>query len=86
MGRTVPSLRSVAESPAFLDPEQPPASARVWLDIAPQLRALPKVENWVTIERTAAIELEQLYLGAQSLDQTIANIQAVAAEGFIPIK
>lgn len=86
LGRTVPSLRRVAESAAFLDPEQPPASARVWLDIAPQLRALPKVENWVTIERTAAIELEQLYLGAQSLDQTIANIQLVAEEGFIPIK
>lgn len=86
LGRTVPSLRTVAESPAFLDPDQPPASARVWLEIAPHLRILPKVENWVTIERIAAIELEQLYLGAQGLDETIANIQAAAAEGFLPME
>lgn len=86
LGRTVPSLRSVAESPAFLDPSQPPASARVWLDIAPDLRVLPKVENWATIERTAAIELEQLYLGAQGLEETIANIQAASVDGFVPIK
>ncbi len=86
LGRTVPSLRSVAESSAFLDPDQPPASARVWLEIAPDLHALPKVENWAAIERVAAIELEQLYLGAQTLEVTIANIQAAAAEGFVPIK
>ena len=49
LGRTVPSLRAVAESSAFLDPTQPPASARVWLEIAPELRALPKLENWAAI-------------------------------------
>lgn len=86
LGRTVPSLRSVAESSAFLDPTHPPASAHVWLEIAPDLHALPKIENWVTIERVAAIELEQLYLGAQSLEVTLANIQTAAVEDFVPIK
>ena len=86
LGRTVPSLRSVAESSAFLDPTQPPASARVWLEIAPELRALPKLENWAAIERVAATELEQLYLGTQSLDVTIANIQAASLDGFVPIR
>lgn len=86
LGRTVPSLIAVAQSEAFLDPNQPPASAHVWLDIAPQLRVLPKVENWVTIERIAAIELEQLYLGAQGLEETIANIQAASVDGFVPIR
>jgi multiple sugar transport system substrate-binding protein len=86
LGRTVPSLRSVAESSAFLDATQPPASAQVWLDIAPQLRALPKLEKWVTIERVAAIELEQLYLGAQTLEATIGNIQSASLDGFVPIK
>lgn len=86
LGRTVPSLRTVAESSAFLDPKLPPANARAWLDVAPYLRTLPKVENWVTIERIAAIELEQLYLGAQTLDTTIANIQAASMEGFVPIR
>lgn len=86
LGRTVPSLRSVAESSAFLDPTQPPASARVWLEIAPELRALPKLENWAAIERVAAIELEQLYLGSQTLEATIAHIQAASVDGFLPIQ
>ena len=37
-GRTVPSLRSVAESDAFLDPSQPPASSAVFLDTIPAIR------------------------------------------------
>jgi multiple sugar transport system substrate-binding protein len=87
LGRTVPSMRSVAESPAFLDPENPPASAQVWLDnMASNMRVLPKVENWIAIERTAATDLEQAYLGLETLDEIIANIEAAAAEGFVPIK
>ena len=38
-GRTVPSLRSVAESDAFLDPSVPPASSRVFLDNIPSIQA-----------------------------------------------
>jgi multiple sugar transport system substrate-binding protein len=87
LGRTVPSLRSVSQSDAFLDPLQPPASAQIWLDnMTHNMRVLPKMENWNTIERTAAIELEQAYLGLQSLDALIDNIETVAAEGFVPIK
>ena len=87
LGRTVPSLRSVAESPAFLDAENPPASAQVWLDnMEENMRVLPKVENWIAIERTAATDLEQAYLGLETLDEIIANIEAAAAEGFVPIK
>jgi len=87
LGRTVPSLRSVAESPAFLDAESPPASAQVWLDnMEENMRVLPKVDNWIAIERTAATDLEQAYLGLETLDEIIANIEATAAEGFVPIK
>lgn len=87
LGRTVPSLRKVAESKAFLDPTQPPAAAQVWLDnMEHNLRAMPKLENWNAIERTAAIELEQAYLGSQTLEGLLAAIEATAAEGFIPIK
>lgn len=87
LGRTVPSLRSVAQSPAFLDPTQPPQNAQVWLDnMENNMRVLPKIENWNTVERIAATELEQAYLGEQTLDEVIANIEAMAAEGFIPIK
>ncbi|RIK36132.1 MAG: sugar ABC transporter substrate-binding protein [Chloroflexi bacterium] len=87
LGRTVPSMRKVAESEAFLDPAQPPASAHVWLDNMEQnMRAMPRLENWNAIERTAAIELEQAYLGFQSLEGLLAGIEATAAEGFVPIK
>jgi multiple sugar transport system substrate-binding protein len=87
LGRTVPSMRKVAASEAFLDPTQPPASAQVWLDNMEQnMRAMPKLENWNAIERTAAIELEQAYLGFQTLEGLLAGIDATAAEGFVPIK
>ena len=87
LGRTVPSLRKVAVSEAFLDPTQAPANAQVWLDnLEENMRILPKTENWNAIERTAATELEQAYLGLQTLDALLANIEATAAEGFVPIK
>lgn len=86
LGRTVPSLRSIAESSAFLDPTQPPANAQVWLDNMSILRVLPKLENWPAIERTAGTELEQAYLGGESIDNVISNIEAAASDGFVTIK
>lgn len=86
LGRTVPSLIKVAESPAFLDPTQPPAQARVWLDIAPHLRLLPRLENWTEIERVSGIELEQAYIGRQPLEWAINNIQAASEASFEPLK
>ena len=40
-GRTVPSLREVAESDAFLDPAQKPANSKVFLDAIPTIRNVP---------------------------------------------
>lgn len=85
LGRTVPSMRKVAESPAFLNPDQPPANSQVWLDAVDHLRILPKTENWPAIERTAATELEQAYMGFQSLDTLIHNIQVASESGFVAI-
>ena len=62
-GRTVPSLISVAESPAFLDPSQPPARAQVWLDMAVTLRRVPVISTWEEIERTASQEIERAFYG-----------------------
>lgn len=86
LGRTVPSLRTVAESELFLDPSQSPASARVWLDAIPTLRVLPRVENWARIERTAAVELEQAYLGERTVDVVISAILSEAELGFVPLR
>ena len=49
-GRTVPSLREVAESDAFLDPSQKPANSRVWLDAIPTIQNVPTISTWPEIE------------------------------------
>lgn len=62
-GRTVPSLISVAESAAFLDPSQPPSRARVFLDTVETLRLVPVISTWEEIERTADQEIERAFYG-----------------------
>jgi multiple sugar transport system substrate-binding protein len=49
-GRTVPSLRAVAQSPAFLDPAARPRSSRVFLDGIAAIRRVPSISTWPEIE------------------------------------
>jgi multiple sugar transport system substrate-binding protein len=49
-GRTVPSLRTVAESDAFLAADLAPASSEVFLDTIPAIRQLPTISTWPEIE------------------------------------
>ena len=60
-GRTVPSLRSVAESDAFLDPSVPPASSQVFLDNIPSIQAVPHIATWPEIEDVVNALLEEAY-------------------------
>jgi len=62
-GRTVPSLRQVAESAAFLDPDQLPASSQVFLDAIPLLRRVPLLTEWPQIEETANQEIKRAFYG-----------------------
>jgi multiple sugar transport system substrate-binding protein len=62
-GRTVPSLRSVAESPAFLDPSQPPESAQVFLDQIPAIMRFPNIGVWHEIESKADPVVEEWSFG-----------------------
>ena len=57
-GRTVPSLRSVAESGAFLDPTAKPANSRVFLDTISFIRRVPTISTWPEIEDVAGGILE----------------------------
>jgi multiple sugar transport system substrate-binding protein len=68
-GRTVPSLKAVAESPAFLDPAPEPSSSRVFLDTIPHMRAVPVLSNWGDIEEIASDEIERAFYG----DATVAE-------------
>lgn len=62
-GRTVPSLRTVAESPAFLAPALPPARSYVFLDSAAAARLVPVVSTWEEIERVASEEIARAFYG-----------------------
>lgn len=60
-GRTVPALKSVAESPAFLDPAAPPRSARVFLDSLGNMRRPPNIAAWNEIETRVDPLVEDWY-------------------------
>ena len=62
-GRIVPSLRQVAESPAFLDPNQRPAHSQIFLDVIPSLRTVPQMPQWASIEATANPEIQRAFYG-----------------------
>jgi multiple sugar transport system substrate-binding protein len=64
-GRTVPSLKSVSESDAFLDPSRPPASARVFLDQIPALKRFPNIAAWNEIEGKADVVVEEWFFGSE---------------------
>ena len=73
-GRTVPSLREVATSEAFLDPSKKPAHSQVFLDGIPTIRRVPSISTWPEIEDAAAGILENgLYLG-EPVDDVVAEL------------
>lgn len=81
-GRTVPSLKSVALSPTYLEPEKPPKSSNVFLDMGPYLRATPQIATWPDIElKTNAIITEAFY-GHITVDEAIKEMEEVTAVDF----
>ena len=60
-GRTVPSLMSVAESDAFLDPTFSPTNGRVFLDNIALTHAVPHLAAWPQIEDITNGLLEEAY-------------------------
>ena len=73
-GRSVPSLKAVAESPAFLDPGESPANSQVFLDALEFMHQLPVTENWTVVEQRTDDVLEQLYYGKLTYDEALARL------------
>ncbi len=71
-GRTVPSLRTVAASPAFLEPDEAPARSQVFIDAMEVIRAVPVMANWPPIEDTASQDIEQAFYGRVSVAEAAA--------------
>jgi multiple sugar transport system substrate-binding protein len=81
-GRTVPSLRAVAESPAFLDPGARPANSQVFLREIPHVHAVPVTPGWIDVEDLAGDELTRAYYGRAGVDEVIATAIRRAAPFF----
>lgn len=81
-GRTVPSLIAVAESPAFLSPDLPPANARVFLDTVPFIRRVPITTTWVGVEETAGQEIERAFYGQVGVQEAAETAVSLAQPYF----
>jgi multiple sugar transport system substrate-binding protein len=73
-GRSVPSLREVAESEAFLDPEADPENSQVFLDAIEHMHRLPNTPNWIDVEGKANDVLESLYYGKLDINEALERL------------
>ncbi len=64
-------MKSVANSPVFLDPEATPSRSKVFLDGIAYMRAVPVMETWVDIESTVGKELERGVYGEATVDEVV---------------
>ena len=82
-GRTVPSLKAVAESGAFLDPVQPPRRSKVFLDAVPTIRRTPVLATWPEIEDVAEqILIRAFYEDGYTVDDAIRDLDAETRDLF----
>jgi multiple sugar transport system substrate-binding protein len=75
-GRTVPSLKEVAESEAFLDPTAQPANSQVFLETIPVIRQVPSISTWPEIEDAAASILEEALYEGESASEVAKRLRA----------
>jgi multiple sugar transport system substrate-binding protein len=80
-GRTVPSLRAVAEADVFLEPGLAPARSRVFIDTIPTLRRVPVISAWEEVERTADTEIERAFYGDITAEEA-ANLMFLRTEEY----
>ncbi|MDQ4025958.1 MAG: sugar ABC transporter substrate-binding protein [Actinomycetota bacterium] len=82
-GRTVPSLKSVAESGAFLDPVQPPRHSKVFLDAIPHIRRTPVLPTWPEIEDVAEqVLIRAFYEDGYTVEDAIRDLDAETRDLF----
>lgn len=81
-GRTVPSLKAVAESSAFLDADAKPKNSRVFLDTIPVIRRVPVHPGWVDVESTSSEELERAFYGEVSVEEAVRAAVEQTIENF----
>lgn len=80
-GRTVPSLKAVAESDAFLEGGLAPARSYVFIDTIATLQRVPVISTWEEIERTADAEIERAFYGDITVEEA-ANLMFLRTEEY----
>ena len=73
-GRTVPSRLDVADSPAFLEPEKPPASSAVFVQAIPSIRSVPHTATWSQVEKEGDNLLASVFYGRVDREQGIRQL------------
>ncbi len=82
-GRTVPSLKEVSRSPAFLDPTRPPRHSRVFLDGIPYIQRTPVILTWPEIEDVSEeIFTRAFYEPGYTLDDALRELDAATRPLF----
>lgn len=81
-GRTVPSLRALADDPAFLAPDRSPASAQVFVDQIAGLRRLPNVAVEDEAEEAVDEVLEQVFAGRMTVADGARRADEAAARVY----
>ena len=65
---------AVAESPAFLEPTDPPANSKVFVDALANMHQLPVTPNWSEVESRTDDILTELYYGRLELDAGLKRL------------
>ena len=82
-GRTVPSLKQVASSGAFLNPVDPPSRSRVFLDGIPFIRRTPVIPTWPEIEDAAEEVLTKaFYEPGYTIDDALSELESTTSPLF----
>lgn len=70
-GRTVPSVKAIANSPVFLDPNQRPKSASVFLDSISSIKRTPNIGVWNEIETRADPVIEEWFFNQAGMQDSL---------------
>ena len=81
-GRTVPSRLDVASSPVFLEPDEPPASSQVFVDVIPTIRSLPHTGTWSQMQNQVDSVLTDAFYGRIDREQGITDMISTAEATF----
>ena len=81
-GRTVPSIKRIAESPVFLNPNAKPTNNRVFLEAIPIIRPTINIDTTEQIESIVNAEIKRAFFGQATATEAIAQMNAKTAELF----